>query len=92
MVTERELPGRDYLTVVVRDEAMAMARYKEMALEWLVAWRWPQVAMMQMATGWPGDGLEMAPCGPKMAPYGLEIAPNGLEMAPSGLELAPSGP
>ena len=35
MVTERELPGRDYLTVVVRDEAMAMARYKEMALEWL---------------------------------------------------------
>ena len=35
MVTKRELPGRDYLTVVVRDEAMAMARYKEMALEWL---------------------------------------------------------
>ena len=34
MVTERELPGRDYQTVVVRDEAMAMARYKEMAPEW----------------------------------------------------------
>ncbi len=32
MVTERELPGRDYQTVVVRDKAMA--RYKEMAPEW----------------------------------------------------------
>ena len=36
MVTERELSGLDYRTVVVRDEAMAMARYKEMAPEWPV--------------------------------------------------------
>ena len=34
MVTEREYPGRDYRTVVVRDEAMVIARYKEMALKW----------------------------------------------------------
>ncbi len=34
MVTEREYPGRDYRTVVVRDEAMVIARYKKMAPEW----------------------------------------------------------
>ncbi len=32
MVTEREFSGSDYQTVVVRNKAMAMARYKEMAL------------------------------------------------------------
>ena len=34
MVLEREFPGRDYRTMVVRNEAMAMARYKEIAPEW----------------------------------------------------------
>ena len=35
MVTERELPGRDYQTVVFRNEVMAMVRYKKMTPKWL---------------------------------------------------------
>ncbi len=61
MVTERELPGRDYRFVVVRDKAMAMTRYKEMAPEWPVdgpEWSWCK---------WPL-------CGPVMAQRWLRVA------------------